>query len=58
MYVSDDGLVRRLEAGLSNDGADFDLVVEFLDYEVDVTVEAPPADDTIPLEQVLGQRDE
>lgn len=58
VYVSDDGLVRRLEAGLSNDGADFDLVVEFLDYEVDVTVEAPPADDTIPLEQVLGQRDE
>lgn len=55
-YVGPDDLVRRIEAQLDNDGAEFDLVVDFLDYEVDVVVEAPPVDDTISLEQVLRLR--
>lgn len=58
VYVSEDGLVRRMEAQLANDGSDFELVVDFLDHEVDVAVEAPSVDDTISLEQVLQLRDE
>lgn len=58
VYVGEDGLVRRVEAQLDNDGADFELVVDFVDHEVDVEVEAPPVDDTISLEQVLRMRDE
>lgn len=57
-HVSEDGLVRRMEAQLDNDGSDFELVVDFLDHEVDVAVEAPPVDDTISLEQVLQLRAE
>ncbi len=58
VHVSEDGLVRRFEAQLDNDGTDFELVVDFLDHDVDVTIEAPPVDDTISLEQVLQLRDE
>lgn len=56
VYVSADGLVRRLETQLDNDGTDFQLVVDFLDYELDTTVEAPPVDDTISYEEVLRMR--
>lgn len=58
VYVDEDGLVRRVEAQLDNDGANFEMVLDFVDHEVDVEVEAPPVDDTISLEQVLRMRNE
>ncbi len=55
-YVGEDGFVRRLEVELDRDGSAFLLEVDVLEVDTDATVEAPPADDVITVEEFVAAR--
>lgn len=56
-YVGDDGLLRRMEARMQQDGAEVELVVDVAEVDVDVEVEAPADDDVITYDEFVAARD-
>lgn len=55
VWIDDDGLVRRYDMAMQMQGTTTTMTFEVLEYGVDVDVIAPPADVTVPFEQLVEQ---
>lgn len=56
IWIDGDGLLRRYETTVSVDGASVTTWFEVLDYGVSTEVVAPPADSTVAIEELTGER--
>lgn len=56
VWVDGEGLVRRYDATIEVDGVTTTTSFEVLEYDVDVDVEAPPAEDTVSFREAMAQQ--